>query len=54
MVAVESLVESVSVGQWVSQRDGEGLEGKAERDSEKELGGGWPWRPTSKVPMGWR
>lgn len=39
MVVVGSLVKSVSVGQWVSQRDGEGLEGKAERDSEKELGG---------------
>lgn len=40
MVAVGSLVESVSVGQWMSQRDGEGLERKVERDSEKELGWG--------------
>lgn len=53
-MVVRSLVESISVGQWVSQSNGERLEGMAERDGGKELGGGVDWRLASRVPMEWR
>lgn len=37
MMTMGSLAESAYVGQWVTQRNGVGLGGKAERGREKEL-----------------
>lgn len=38
MVTVESLVECDAMGQWVAERNGNGLGVRAERSCGKELG----------------
>lgn len=40
-LAVRFLVESVSEGWWVTHKNGDGLEEKAERVSGKEIRGPW-------------